>query len=255
VRTMHRFKGTVGAECTHRFGSEFTARVCGRNYSNPVHYSDDDHPYAAPKESYDACQWRMQNIPAGSVIGVKDGGIESVRCGRAEADPVHHRLVGEMTTVMEVGGVGEKPRPEDVTFETPVAEPEKWDLGPGPVMDAPADDEGLRRAGSIGDSVRKLSDALKPFAPPPLPVRAAAALRGGDVVPEGPWPVRQWFAPVGGEWSFPGELISALNVAGEPFSVDVWWTSPETRLVRVTWGSLMGFPEEELASAVESWVI
>lgn len=85
---------------------------------------------------------------------------------------------------------------------------------------------------------------------------ARAALESADVLESGPWPVRQWRAPDGGEpaaWERPGELIRALNVAGEAFEVQVYWSDPRTRLVRIAWGSLAYAEVEELYAAVETW--
>jgi hypothetical protein len=86
--------------------------------------------------------------------------------------------------------------------------------------------------------------------------RSAEALRTDQALGGGPWPVRQWYAPDGGmpeAWEMPNELICALNVAGEAFAVWVWWASPLTRMVRVTWGVALDWTGDELASMVESW--
>jgi hypothetical protein len=155
---------------------------------------------------------------------------EPVRCGRAESDGVHRAPEdADVTVVMQYPPVGE-PRGK-------------------PVYDAPAEDGGSG-GGFWSFDVDRLG---LPVGKDGSAARAAWALRTGEVVGSGPWPVRQWFCPDGAAWERPGELIAALNVAGEPYRVEVWWADERTRLVRVTWGVALAWSDEETPAMVESW--
>jgi hypothetical protein len=243
----HRFEGTVGELCGWRAsgavsGEAGVGRFCGLNYSASLHYNDDDHPFDAGEEgSSVACLWRLQNVPAG---------MEALFCLRDSIDSVHnHPSAGagpDDTVVMEVAvPLAEPPYPDGRLY--------------GSSADAPAEDGG-DGGGSWAyeaQAVPLLSRAEAGGPDGSSARMAARALLNGLVVDSGPWPVRQWFCPDGGApeaWEMPGELVCALNVAGEPFVVNVWWATTERRLVRVTWGELLGMSFAQAADAVEEWI-
>lgn len=263
----HRFvspAGGAGGQCEVPINPE--GLLCRLNYSASAHYNDDDHPFDAGEPAGASCGWQMQNTPG---VGA------NIFCWRMADDPVHHH--------------------DDLTmaFEVPVAEPPFPDGRVyGTAADAPGEDDQFqhtftdgvhnlfhcghpqcRKDAAAAEAERPYQHAGAPWAAeeawsplPPLtppqalgsPAWAAWNLAHGQVLGSGPWPVRQWYCPDGGApeaWEEPGELICALNVAGEPFTVDVWWAAPEVRLVRVTWSGLLGLDDGALCAAVESWIV
>jgi len=226
----HVFIGTVGEQC------ENEASECGLNYSASLHYNDDDHPYDPPSEAegWAACQWRMQNVPAG---------LTELYCLREEADAVHHHDDEPVTERIEMPSAGR------------------------PVMDVPYEDGAMGDAGSwaarMAERVEGIVSGLRvspgeigiPVGKEGSAARARWNLENAEPVKSGPWSVRQWYAPDGGlpeDWEEPGELICALNVLGEPFTVETWWADSSTRMVRVVWGALYGVGDK-IFPMVESW--
>jgi hypothetical protein len=215
----HRFVGMMGQACTEQVrGFGGGTMNCGLHYAASFHYNDHDHPFCESASDPDGlCLWVLQNVAPG---------VGAVRCYREAGDAVHRAPVPDdaETVVMKMGSSADAPA-ED---------------GPGELQ-----------------SPYGLSVAVEPSPEPGPAARAAWAIRNADVVVSGPWPVRQWFCGDGGApewWENPQELLCALNVAGEPFTVEVWWAAVDRRMVRVTWGSLLGLPEGELSDSVESWV-
>jgi hypothetical protein len=231
----HRFDGVVGGLCQDQPPGE---TPCGLNYSASLHYNDDDHPFDAGSPAGGSCVWQMQNLPVGTAGG-------EYYCFRLLGDPVHqHR--SDITVVMQ-HPVPEPPFPSGRLYGSSADAPAED--GPGelqPPYAAVMKPEFVDSTGKEGSAARNGDVAA----------RAAWALRNGDEVSSGPWPVRQWFCGDGGApewWESPGELIAALNVAGEPFVCETWWYAQDRRMVRVQWGVLLGASVEELYAAVESW--
>lgn len=240
--TRHRFAGLVGQLCSWSSAGV----LCALNYSASLHFNDDDHPYDPGEPAGASCGWQLQNVTG------HHGG--NLFCWRMADDPVHKHD--------EAAGAD-----ETLVMQYPPVEPAYPDGRVyGSSADAPMEDgvpersyrqasEPWAEAEAEEQRLHHLEEQLLDIGGEPgSAARARWDLENGQVVGGGPWPVRQWFCPDGGApeaWEMPGELLCALNVAGEPFVVYVWWRDSRTRLVRVTWGALLG--ATDLGAAVESW--
>jgi hypothetical protein len=256
LKTRHRFGAAVGEVCGWRSG----ANACLLNYSDPVHYNDDDHPFT-PGRDADWCVWENQN---------SDG-----ECVQTASALVHNRLVAyaepDVTMVMQV------PPTDTVVMgaDEPVAGWRAWGVQEQPVIDkAVAGDPDLSAwaeygGASVTEGVTERLQVFSGESPDPVaerPYRAeevalpwaeavSAALREDGVVKVGPWPVRQYvegFGHLKADYEAL-EVVKSLVVTGDPFLLESWWAASGARVYRVQWGTLVGVFGEELLSAVESW--
>jgi hypothetical protein len=222
----HRFAGELSNVCgalTRRGGL-----LCALVKEDPIHWTDEDHPFS-PDESGEWCAWERRS---GGVCGYGPGSSEHVR--DVEPPTVPNLSADPVTAEVRTDGWPVMDAPPD---ETAVL-----DLGPGgPWSVRPETAEALRNgAGEVPSDPRTV---------------AAEALRGGDVVVTGPWPVRQYYTTGGSpEWFLEViDTLEALNRLGEVYAVETWWADPRTRLTRVTWGALLGLPNDEVVRRVSTW--
>jgi hypothetical protein len=260
LKTRHRFGAAVGEVCGWRSG----ANACLLNYSDPVHYNDDDHPFT-PGRDADWCVWENQN---------SDG-----ECVQTASALVHNRAVAyaepDVTMVMQV------PPTDTVVMGDgePVAGWRAWGVQEQPVIDkAVAGDPDLsdwsaHGGASVGEATERL-EAFSGESPEPvhrqfgepwaakaaaerveLGALAAELLRTDGRVAMGPWPVRQYLEGLGNLTAECEalEVVKALVVTGDPFLLESWWTAEGRKAYRVQWGTLVGVFGQELLSAVESW--
>ena len=247
----HRFEWVVGQSCAYKY-PDSQGEVCGLNYSASFHYNDDDHPYVDNRvriEEPQQCGWEMQNLPGRTPEGV-------FPCLRYEADAVHHHDDPEVTMVMQY------------PVEEPFKEWLKSTPGAGVVFDVPAEDGGVGEGSwayegfpgaSVGEPGGDPFEPLPPPTPAQTPGTAAHArwnLENGSPVVRGPWTVRQFY------WSEDPEsqraaldVVSSLANVGEAFAFETWYRSTDQMLARITWGSLLGVPDEDLGRFVESWSV
>lgn len=132
-----------------------------------------------------------------------------------------------------------------------------------PVLDAPADEEGLQRAADEAEArlVREeRHDDLFPqqtFGGEPQPsvdpawaemVRVLEEPRA--VVGIGPWPVLKTpdVSEVGNEML--DKAVERLRALGEHFTVYAWWQSPAHYVLMLTWGDWNSWNVEQIRGAV-----
>lgn len=120
-----------------------------------------------------------------------------------------------------------------------------------PVMDVPAEDGG--GSGSWAFTPGTVFEHYNGESSSSPATRAADALRRGDVVVGGPWPVRQYFWGPGDLTLAVHDLLEGLALAGTAFYMEAWWVNAETQVVRVQWGAFLASSAAEIEAAVESW--